>query len=132
MTTNPLTRAAELRAMAASVRTDNSETLANALAEIEQLRAELARVSDELGLPPSIGPAPGALRQILGHAAEGITLRARCEKLEKALEAWLEDVDTPCVMDSGGRPYCVQHSAWLPCPHQEARRLTAEAREAAE
>lgn len=34
-------------------------------AENEALRADLARVSAELGLPPGIGPAPGELARLL-------------------------------------------------------------------
>jgi len=37
-------------------------------AEVRALRADLARVSEELGLPPSIGPAPGELRRLLAEA----------------------------------------------------------------
>lgn len=51
----------------------------------------------------------------------------RCEKLEQALAAW-EKTSTPCKRDRGGYAFCTAHNALWPCPHSEARRLTAEAR----
>jgi len=36
-------------------------------AEVGSLRRDLACISEEMGLPPSIGPAPGELRRLLSY-----------------------------------------------------------------
>ena len=51
---------------------------AELLAENEALRADLARVSAEFGLPPGIGPAPGEIARIIsGLRTENERLRNR-------------------------------------------------------
>jgi len=57
-------------------------------AEALALRADLARISEEMGLPPTIGPAPGTLKRLLDDgkaaAAEALALReALCMIYEK-------------------------------------------------
>jgi 8-oxo-dGTP pyrophosphatase MutT (NUDIX family) len=58
--------------------------------ERDALRADLARVSEELGLPPTMGPAPGWLRQWnddLGKTRKELAAeRAKVECLGDALE----------------------------------------------
>ena len=57
-------------------RIDEAEAeLAALRGEMERLRAEnkalrddLARISEEMGLPPTIGPAPGVLKRIMALA----------------------------------------------------------------
>jgi hypothetical protein len=60
-------------------------------AEVSALRADLARISEEMGLPPTIGPAPGELRRLLhdGRAAGEALAPLRAEN-EKARELLLE------------------------------------------
>jgi len=44
--------------------------LAELVAERDALRADLARISRELGLPPGIGPAEGEITRLLGLSVE--------------------------------------------------------------
>lgn len=55
--------------------------------EITRLREHLAQISDELGLPPTMGPAPDELRRIL---AEG---KAAIERLREAPRAISVEAD---------------------------------------
>jgi hypothetical protein len=89
------------------------------LAENERLRADLARVSLELGLPPTIGPVPGQItamrkestriRECLIKAnsqaenfeAENERLRARVAELEGVV-ASLADYDAYLASQLGG------------------------------
>lgn len=47
----------------------------------DALRADLARISAELGLPPRIGPAPGELARLLRE------LRALCRQAAERIDA---------------------------------------------
>ena len=51
---------------------------------IAALEADLARISEEMGLPPTIGPAPGALRRLLDDGKHAV---ARLEEAEAAIKA---------------------------------------------
>lgn len=51
-----------------------TETAEQIRRDRDALRADLARISAELGLPPRIGPAPGELARLLGY------LRALCRE----------------------------------------------------
>ena len=59
------------------------------VSEVARLRADLARVSEELGLPPGIGPAPGELQRLLLAADEHARLRAVAD----AGRAWVAAAD---------------------------------------
>lgn len=60
-------------------------------AEIKRLRADLARISEEMGLPPTVGPAPGALKRIVAWANDAGPLRAFARDV---MAAWPDgDVD---------------------------------------
>ena len=68
-------RAEQDRALLYSRIKELEEWIKRETAEIERLRAEnkalrddLARISEEMGLPPTIGPAPGALKSIMALA----------------------------------------------------------------
>ena len=51
---------------------------------IEELERELARISAEMGLPPTIGPAPGTLKRLLDDGRKAV---ARIAELEAQLAA---------------------------------------------
>ena len=57
---------------------------------IRELEADLARISEELGLPPTIGPAPGWLKRNLGDGIEAVQ---RARTLELALRILAEAAD---------------------------------------
>lgn len=71
--------------------------LVAAIDELDALRADLARVSGELGLPPSVGPAHGELARLVQSEARH---RAAYESAQSALEDAL--VGRP-LRDSLGR-----------------------------
>jgi hypothetical protein len=52
--------------------TPHNEEITRLQDEIAQLRKNLAQISDELGLPPMMGPAPGELRRLLAEGATAI------------------------------------------------------------
>ena len=57
------------------------------VAENERLKADLARVSVEFGLPPTIGPAPGEIARILAE------LRARVASANESAGAFRARID---------------------------------------
>jgi hypothetical protein len=77
------------------------EAITSLTARIAELEAELARVSDEFGLPPTIGPAPGEIKRIIGDKdrriaeleAERDRLRVECEAWRRGLLEYDEDPD---------------------------------------
>ena len=78
------------------------------VAEITALRNQLANISEELGLPPTIGPAPGELKRILEAAQkDAAQLKAKDARIAE-LEKEKAERDRPCVWDPdsgfGGSP----------------------------
>lgn len=70
----------------------NRRTEPGPSAEIESLRADLARVSEELGLPPTIGPAPGWLKETIARAkSERVAFIAVLRMFVEAEEAWARE-----------------------------------------
>lgn len=59
----------------------------------DRLKEDLARISEEMGLPPGIGPAPGELRRLLGMTGE---LCAEIKSLQAFVgnEIYLSDYKT--------------------------------------
>ncbi|HET6496410.1 MAG TPA: hypothetical protein VFH61_13715 [Thermoleophilia bacterium] len=94
------------------IKAARAETVGDALMQIGQLWADLARISDEMGLPPTIGPAPGELRRIL---ADGKQARAEVERLTgengrlaQAVESWkaLDRLSPDNHHNALACPYC--------------------------
>jgi len=64
-----------------------SEEIIRLRDEIVRLRETLAQISTEIGLPPTMGPAPGELRRILGEG------QATIAKLQEAPRGISADAD---------------------------------------
>jgi hypothetical protein len=78
---------AELRALKQCVRNQANELL--------KLRFDLARISDEMGLPATVGPAPGELRRLLEQLRKLVdaTASGECVDLSKVTDVDLSSDD---------------------------------------
>jgi hypothetical protein len=65
-------------------------------AEIRALRADLTRVSEEMGLPSGIGPAPGEIRRLVGYVAELRALRVSMREVVGAASELFARITSDC------------------------------------
>lgn len=63
-------------------------------AEIRALRADLARVSEEMGIPSGIGPAPGEIRRLVEHVAERDAGILALREVAEAARAFVKILET--------------------------------------
>lgn len=90
----------------AAVDQSDSNELLSAHEEINALRSDLARISDEMGLPPFIGPAPGELRRMLDNGKVAIKLlydapRAVSADVDLEKKTWTFDIASDCAVGPG-------------------------------
>ena len=90
----------------AAVDKSDSNALLDQREEMNALRNDLARISNEMGLPPGIGPAPGELRRMLDNGKVAIKLlydapRAVSAEADFEKQTWLFDIASDCAVGSG-------------------------------
>lgn len=67
-----------------------TETAEQIRRDRDALRADCARISAELDLPPKIGPAPGEIRRLRGAEVQLAALRGQCDSAMRTLRIALE------------------------------------------